>query len=68
MIDYLNIEIERDRPEYPLGLKHYKKDELFENSLFDYELVKSKIIGIVKGADDGTEDNARHQAESGENA
>lgn len=68
MIDYINLEIPRERPDYPTGLKHFRKDEVFEASLFEYELTKQKVKGIVKGAEDGKEDIARHQAESGKDA
>lgn len=64
MEDYLNMKIERDRSDYPTGLKHYNKDTIAENSLFDLELMKYKAKAIVKGQDN--EGDTRHKAESAE--
>lgn len=64
MEDYLNMKIERDRSDYPTGLKHYNKDTIAENSLFDIELMKYKAKAIVKGQDN--ESDTRHKAESEE--
>lgn len=63
MEEYLNIEIERDYSRYPRGLKHFKKEEIIENSLFDIDLMSYKLTNIIKGGDtdeetdktDGTE-------------
>lgn len=65
MEKYLNMEIKRDRSDYPTGLKHYNKDTIAENSLFDIELMKYKAVGIVKGQDNEKSD-AGYKAESGE--
>lgn len=64
MIDYENLEIERERPDYPTGLKHYKKDTVAENSLFDIDLMTYKAVGIVKGQDN-EKDTERCETESG---
>lgn len=65
MIDYENLEIERERPDYPTGLKHYKKDTIAENSLFDIDLVAYKAVGIVKGQSN-EKDTYGRETESGE--
>lgn len=69
MIDYENLVIERERPDYPTGLKHYKKDTVAENSLFDIDLMAYKAVGIVKGQDNDRETSeSRSEAESGKDA
>lgn len=68
MIDYENLIVERERSEFPTGLKHFKKDEIYENSLFDLELTKHKVVSIVKGHEDGKEDTTGYKAESEEDA
>lgn len=64
MRDYTKLKIERDRPNYPRGLKHYAKDTIAENSLFDIELAKYKLKSIVKGQNNGEEDTTRCKAQS----
>lgn len=54
---YLNIEIEREHSDYPRGLKHKKKDTLYENSLFDLEIILHKVAGIWKGHGNGKRNN-----------
>ena len=61
--DYLDLNIERDRSEYPRGLRHYTKEKLIENSLFDLHLLWHKVTGIVKGHEDET-GTTRHKEES----
>lgn len=51
MQDYLNMEILRDRSAYPTGMKHYSKDTIVENNLFDINLIGHKVKGILKGED-----------------
>lgn len=51
---YEDLKIEREHSRYPRGLKHFSKESLFENSLFDLELIKYKLISIAKGQGDGT--------------
>ena len=53
MMNYEDIEIERERSHYPRGLKHKRKDTIIENSLFDFELLVYKVVGIAKGQNDG---------------
>lgn len=55
---YEDLMIEREHSRYPRGLKHFSKERLFENSLFDLELIKYKLISIAKGQDDGTRNKA----------
>lgn len=64
MKKYLNIEINREHSKYPRGLKHYSKHELFENTLFDIDLITYKIQNIWKGDGYGKRDNTRGQEES----
>lgn len=49
MIDYENLEIERRYSNYPVGLKHFSKDEIFESSLFDIDMIAYKVARILKG-------------------
>lgn len=51
MIDYENMIIERERSEFPTGLKHYAKDTIIENNLFEGDLIQYKLKGILKGED-----------------
>ena len=52
MQDYLNMKILRDRSAYPTGMKHYSKETIVENNLFDINLIGHKVKGILKGEDD----------------
>lgn len=63
MRDYENLDIEREYSKYPRGLKHYSKERLFENSLFDIALFKYKVSSLVKG-ETNDEDTTRHKAKS----
>lgn len=61
---YLNIQIDREHSEYPSGLKHKKKDTLYENSLFDLEVVWHKVAGIWKGHGNGKRNNEGSEEKS----
>lgn len=61
---YEEMTIEREHSKYPRGLKHYSKESLFENSLFDFELISYKLRNIWKGDFYGKGDNAWGQEES----
>lgn len=65
MIDYESMEVEREYSRYPKGLRHYTKHALIENSLFDIELIKYKLKGLLKGHDNGKEDTTRCEAQGG---
>lgn len=62
--EYEKIQIERERSDYPRGLRHKRKDTILENSLFDLELIKYKVIGIAKGQGNGKRNNTGRKAES----
>lgn len=53
MIDYEELNVEREYSQYPRGLKHYSKKAIIENSLFDIDLLAYKIASILKGENDG---------------
>lgn len=53
MKEYEDIQIERDRSRYPKGLRHYSKLSVWENSLFDLDLLRYKLTNLLKGAYDG---------------
>lgn len=57
MKKYLDLEIEREHSKYPRGLKHYSKSELFENTLFDIDLIWHKVKGVWKGHENGKRNN-----------
>ena len=61
---YLNIQIDREHSDYPSGLKHKKKDTLYENSLVDLELIWHKVAGIWKGHGNGKRNNEGSEEES----
>ena len=61
---YAEIKIERERSQYPQGLRHKRKDTLLENSLFDFELLLYKVIGITKGQSDGKTHHTGSEEES----
>lgn len=61
---YLNIQIDREHSDYPSGLKHKRKDTLYENSLFDLELIWHKVSGIWKGHGNGKRNNEGSEEES----
>ena len=61
---YEEMQIDREHSKYPQGLKHYSKHELFENTLFDIELIAYKLRGLWKGNEDGKRDNTGSQEES----
>ena len=61
---YAEIKIERERSQYPQGLRHKRKDTLLENSLFDFEILLYKVIGITKGVGNGTKDKTGNETES----
>ena len=60
---YENMEVERERSKYPRGLKHYSKETITENSLFDIDLALYKLKSIWKGICH-EEDTTRHKEEN----
>lgn len=59
---YREIKIFRENSDYPTGLKHYKRDTTIENSLFDIELIKYKVMGLLKGHENDKERRERNKA------
>lgn len=57
MKEYEDIQIERDRSRYPKGMRHYSKLSVWENSLFDLDLLRYKLNNLLKGDNDGETDN-----------
>lgn len=49
--DYENLEVKRDRSDYPTGLKHYSTETILENSLLDIDLIGHKVKSIFGGND-----------------
>ena len=68
MIDYENVKVEREHSKYPRGLKHFAKDTLAENSLFDFELVKYKLMALLKGVTNDEKENTKNGTEDKESA
>ena len=66
MIDYENVNIEREYSKYPRGLKHFAKDTVTENSLFDFELIKYKFKALLKGVNNDEKENTQNGAEDKE--
>lgn len=64
MKEYEDIQIDRDRSKYPRGLRHYSKESVFENSLFDFELIRYKLSGLLKGDQNGETNNTGSKDES----
>ena len=50
---YMDLKIEREHSKYPRGLKHFSKDRIFENCLFDLDIIWYKVRSIWKGGEDG---------------
>ena len=61
MKEYEDIQIERDRSKYPTGLRHYNKDSIWENSLFDFDLILYKLTGLMKGDNNGETDKSTQE-------
>lgn len=62
MNNYIDMEIERDRSIYPRGMKHYSKETVLENTLFDCRFLAHRVKMILKGDDDGKEKNKSYGA------
>ena len=67
MINYENLEIDRDRSKHPRGMKHYNTDSILESAILDIELATYRLKCLLKG-DDYEEKNVHDGSETEKNA